>query len=155
MSKQLLTMIADEDVISDLAIYPVHRCLWASEPEDVDIKDDDILAEGEENFVRKWIIEKLKSMGWSYEEKLWYDGSVRTYKFTLHDMSDKESYWEVSIEDHHDELPSADDWIIYSSYHDPEQKDWDGYQVDTLGVVDFKAMKLFVMFVETLEEEND
>ena len=151
MSKYLLTIIADEDVIGELATYPLHRCLWVSEPEDVDIKDDDILAEGEENNVRKWIIEKLKGMGWSYEKLYFSDGSIMTYKFTLHDMSDKESYWEVSIEDHHDEIPSADDWIIYSSYNDPKQKDWDGHQIDTYGAVDHKAMKLFVMFVETLD----
>lgn len=118
---------------------------------DLVTKYDMYESEGEANAVRKRIIEKLKEMGWSYEEKLWCNGSVMTYEFTLHDMPNKESYWLVSIEDHHDELPSADDWIIYSSYHDPEQKDWDGNQIDTHGAVDYKAMKLFVMFIETLD----
>lgn len=149
MNKYLLSIMADEDIISELATYPLKRCLWLFDPEVVDIKDDDILAK--ENCMRKWIIEKLKNMGWTYEKLYFDDGSVMTYKFTLHDMCDKESYWLVSIEDHHDELPSADDWIIYSSYHNPEQKDWDGHQIDTHGAIDYKTMKLFVMFVETLD----
>lgn len=103
--------------------------------------------------LRTWIIEKLKSIGWTYEEKLWCDGSVMTYIFKLQDANNKESYWEVSIEDHHGDI-DADDWIIYSSYHDPEQKDWAGNQIDTHGAVDYKVMKLFVMFVDTLEEEK-
>jgi len=152
MSKQLLTIIADDDIIDELATFSDVRCLWVSDAEGIDIKNSDILAEGEENVLRKWIIEKLKSMGWTYEEKLWRDGSVMTYIFKLQDDNDEESYWEVSIEDHHGEI-GADDWIIYSSYHDPEQKDWDGHQIDTHGAVEYKAMKLFVMFVDTLEEK--
>ena len=39
MSKQMITIIADEDVIDELACYPDKRCLWLTEP--VDISDEE------------------------------------------------------------------------------------------------------------------
>lgn len=38
MNKQMLTIIADEDVIDELACYSDKRCLWLTEP--VDISDE-------------------------------------------------------------------------------------------------------------------
>ena len=99
------------------------------------------------------ILEKIRSLGWLYEQKLWPDGSVMTYIFKLEDKKTAGAYWKISIEDHHDDI-DTDDWIIYSSYHDPQQKDWDGHQIDTFGAVEYKAMKLFVMFVDTLEDKE-
>ena len=39
MNKQMITIIADEDVIDELACYPDKRCLWLTEP--VDISDEE------------------------------------------------------------------------------------------------------------------
>lgn len=102
---------------------------------------------------RKEILDKIKAIGWEYEEKYWHDGSVMTYKFKLRDMLNKESYWVVSIEDHHGDI-DADDWIIYSCYYDPEQKDWDGNQIEFQGAVEYSTMKLIMDFVSVIDEEK-
>ena len=39
MNKQMITIIADEDVIDELACYSDKRCLWLTEP--VDISDEE------------------------------------------------------------------------------------------------------------------
>ena len=39
MNKQMLTIIADEDVIDELACFADKRCFWLTEP--VDISDEE------------------------------------------------------------------------------------------------------------------
>lgn len=41
MSKSILTIIADDDIIDELATYPYHRCHWVTEADDIpdDIKE--------------------------------------------------------------------------------------------------------------------
>lgn len=39
MNKQMLTIIADEDVIDELACFPDKRCFWLTDP--VDISDEE------------------------------------------------------------------------------------------------------------------
>ena len=100
------------------------------------------------------IILKLKEQGYEYKPLFWPDGSVMTHKFVIIDTRDPECSWTVSIEDHHDELPNVDDWLIYCSYHNPEEKDWFGHQIDTQGAVEYKAMKLIIEFVDILDKER-
>lgn len=102
---------------------------------------------------RKEILDKIKALGWEYEEKYWDDGSVMVYMFKLHDAMEAENYWEVSIEDHHDE-GDVNDWIIFSSYHDSKEKDWYGRQIDTLAAVEYSTMKLIMDFVSVIDEEK-
>lgn len=35
MNKYMLTIIADEDIIAELALYPDNRCSWITEPVEV------------------------------------------------------------------------------------------------------------------------
>lgn len=99
------------------------------------------------------IIKKIESLGYVYEKKLWADGSVMTHKFKRYDACIKDAYWEVSIEDHRDE-GDCDDYLIYSLYHDPDRKDWEGHQIDEHGAVEFEVMKLIVKFINILEKEE-
>ena len=102
----------------------------------------------------KTVVKKLEAMGWTYKPLHYDDGKIMTHSFTLPDEFDKGSYWKVSIEDHHNEL-DADDWIIYSSHHDPDNKDWFGDQMDdTPGAVAYEAMKLFITFIDILKIER-
>ena len=95
------------------------------------------------------IIDEMENLGYRYCVKRWPNGTAMTYKFELSDKQDPKSSWIISIEDHHGE-PDIDDWLIYCCYHDPEQKDWDGIQIDIGGAVEFKAMKLIIEFIEEL-----
>ena len=99
------------------------------------------------------IIKKIESLGYVYEKKLWDDGSVMIHKFKRYDACNKNAYWEVSMEDHRDE-GDCDDYLIYSLYHDPDRKDWEGHQIDEHGAVEFEVMKLIVKFIDILEKEN-
>lgn len=99
------------------------------------------------------IIKKIESLGYVYEKKLWADGSVMTHKFKRYDACIKDAYWEVSIEDHRDE-GDCDDYLIYSLYHDPDRKDWEGHQIDEHGAVEFEVMKLIVKFIDILKKEE-
>lgn len=101
----------------------------------------------------KSLIEKLKAMGWVYEEKYFDDGTVLAYVFKHEDCGIKGAYWEVSIEDHHDD-GDWDDWFIFTSYHDPNQKDWEGHQIDISSCVEYKAMNLIMKFVAILESKR-
>lgn len=101
------------------------------------------------------IINKLSSeFGYSYNDVLWPDGTVMTHKFTIADNHDSESTWIISIEDHHGERPDVDDFLIFCGYHDPEQKDWYGHQIDICGAVEYEVMKLIVEFTEILKKEE-
>lgn len=117
-----------------------------------------------EDVQKKWrmkmqkeeIIKLLEEeFGFVYESLLWPDGSVMTHKFICKDRHDPEAAWIVSIEDHHDERPDVDDFVIYSYYHDPETKDWYGHQIDICGAIEYKVMKLIVAFVDILEAEYE
>ena len=101
----------------------------------------------------KEIIEALEKLGWTYTEKIWNDGTVMSYKFRRDDAMIGDAYWEISIEDHHDERDS-DDWLIYTSYHDPKLRDWYGHQIDIDCAVEYEVMKLIVKFVDILESER-
>jgi len=101
------------------------------------------------------VVKKLEDMGWTYKP-LYYDDKegIETYSFTLPDKFDKEAYWKVLIEDHHNEV-DVDDWTIYSSHHDPDDKNWFGEQLeDTPGAIECEAMRLFVTFIDILEIER-
>lgn len=99
------------------------------------------------------ITEKLHKLGYEYRTKLWDDGTVCTYKFIRPDCMRDGCYWEVAIEDHTDD--DGDDYLIFVSYHDPDEKDWFGNQRDISGCVEFEAMKLIVEFTEILKGEKD
>lgn len=100
------------------------------------------------------IIKSLEKLGYKYSIKYYDDGKPMSYVFTQQDKNNPECSWFISIEDHHGEL-DVDDWVIYCYYHDPEQKDWDGHQIDIHGAVEFEAMRLIMEFVEkTIKEEN-
>lgn len=98
------------------------------------------------------IIKKLGKLGYGYSAKLWADGTVMTYTFKRPDCMRKDCYWEVSIEDHTED--DGEDWLIFVKYHDPDQKDWDGLQIDIAGCVELEAMKLIVEFAEILKKEK-
>lgn len=102
--------------------------------------------------MKEQIIKMLKTRGWTYEEKYWSDGSVMTWIFKQLDTCNKDAYWMVSIEDHHDD-GDWDDWFIYTCYHDPNEIDWDGRQIDTSCCVEYQEMKLIMEFVDTLDKE--
>lgn len=103
----------------------------------------------------KTVVKKLEAMGWSYEPLYHDDGEIMTYSFKLPDKFDKDSYLEVQIEDHHNGV-DVDDWIIYSSYYDPDNKNWFGEQMDDIpGTVAYEAMKLFVTFIDILKIERE
>ena len=95
------------------------------------------------------IIEQLEKLGYMYSTKLWADGTVMTYTFKRPDCMRKGCYWEVSVEDHTED--DGEDWLIFVKYHDPDQKEWDGQQIDISGCVEFEAMKLIVEFTEILK----
>lgn len=95
------------------------------------------------------ITEELNDLGYEYRTKLWGDGTVCTHKFICHDCMSDDRYWEVAIEDHTED--DGKDWLIYVSYHDPDQKDWEGHQINVSGCVEFEAMKLIVEFTEILK----
>lgn len=101
----------------------------------------------------KSIIDKIKSLGWAYLEEHYPNGDVMTYIFRRNDAVIKDAFWEVSVEDHHDE-GDCDDWLIYSRYHDPDEKDWFGNQIDTHGCVEYETMKLIMKFVACLESKR-
>lgn len=96
------------------------------------------------------IVEQLEKLGYEYKPfrhpKAWFC----THKFIRPDCMRDGCYWEVAIEDHTDD--DGEDWLIFVSYHDPSQKDWDGHQIDISGCVEFEAMKLIVEFVENLKK---
>jgi hypothetical protein len=98
------------------------------------------------------IIEQLEKLGYLYSTKLWDDGTVMTYLFKRPDCMRDDCYWEVAIEDHTDD--DGEDWLIFVRYHDPDQKEWDGHQIDISGCVEFEAMKLIVEFAEILKKEE-
>lgn len=98
------------------------------------------------------ITEKLHKLGYEYKTRLWDDGTICTHKFIRQDCMRDSCYWEVAIEDHTDD--DGEDYLIFVSYHDPDQKDWDGRQIDISGCVEFEAMKLIVEFTEILKKEN-
>lgn len=98
------------------------------------------------------IIEQLEKLGYKYRTELYDDGTICTHKFICPDFCWKDSYWEVSIEDHTED--GGEDWFIYVSYHDPNHKDLDGNQIDTSGCVELEAMKLIVEFTEILKKEK-
>lgn len=102
------------------------------------------------------IIKQLEDLGYKYYIKRWPDGTAMSYKFSQQDSRDPESFWEICIEDHHGEADTNGvyDWLIYCSCHDPEQKDFDGNQIDTRGAVEFKTMKLIMEFIEEIEKED-
>jgi len=103
------------------------------------------------------IVHKLNALGWIYEALHWNDDFIMTHRFRLYDRLNVGCYWEVSIEDHHDELDMPeplDDWVIYTSYHDPDQKDWYGNDYAASSAIEFETMKLFMEFVEVLESER-
>lgn len=102
---------------------------------------------------KREIIEELDDLGYEYRTKLWDDGTVCTHKFICHDLVREGCYWEVAIEDHTED--DEKDYLIYVSYHDPDQKDWEGRQIDSPGCVEFEAMKLIVEFMEILRREKD
>ena len=93
------------------------------------------------------IIMSLERLGYKYSIKYYDDGTPMTYTFTQQDKMDPEASWVVSIENHHGDL-DVDDWVIYCSYNDPEQKDWDGNQIDIQGAVEYEAMRLIMAFIE-------
>ena len=96
------------------------------------------------------ITEELYKLGYKYRTELYDDGTVMTHYFVLQDAIHNDCYWEVAIENHteYDEK----DYLIYVSYHDPDQKDWEGHQIDISGCVEFEAMKLIVEFTESLKK---
>lgn len=96
------------------------------------------------------ITKKLHKLGYEYRTRLWPDGTVCTHKFIRPDCMRDECYWEVAIEDHTDD--DGEDWLIFVRYHDPDQKEWDGHQIDISGCVEFEAMKLIVEFTEMLKK---
>ena len=98
------------------------------------------------------IVKQLEKLGYLYSTKLWDDGTVCTHKFIRHDCMRDECYWEVAIEDHTDD--DGEDWLMFVSYHDPDQKDWEGRQIDISGCVEFETMKLIVEFTEILKKEE-
>lgn len=103
------------------------------------------------------IFSKLSELGWEREMSYFDDGFVMVYSFRLSDRLNDGCYWEVSIEDHHNELDMPeplDDWIIYTSYHDPDQKDWYGNNYVASSAIEFETMKLFIEFIEVLESER-
>lgn len=98
------------------------------------------------------ICKDLHKLGYEYRTKLWGDGTVCTHEFIRPDCMRDGCYWKVAIEDHTDD--DGEDWLIYGGYHDPDQKDWEGRQIDILGCVEFEAMKLIVEFTEILKKEE-
>ena len=96
------------------------------------------------------ITEELYKLGYEYKTHLWADGTVCTHEFIKPDYMIDGCYWQVAIEDHTDD--DGEDWLIYVSYHDPDQKEWDGHQIDISGCVEFEAMKLIVEFTEILKK---
>lgn len=98
------------------------------------------------------ITEELYKLGYEYRTSLWDDGTICTHKFIRHDCMRDGCYWEVAIEDHTDD--DGEDWLIFVRYHDPDQKDWEGRQIDVSGCVEFEAMKLIVEFTEILKKEE-
>lgn len=98
------------------------------------------------------IIEQLEKLGYGYSTSLYDDGTICTYRFIRPDCMVKNCYWEIKIEDHTDD--DNKDWLIFVGYHDPDQNDWFGNQIDISGCVEFEAMKLIVEFAEILKEED-
>lgn len=98
------------------------------------------------------IVEQLEKLGYMYSTKLWNDGTVMAYRFRCSDYSHEGCYWEVAVEDHTED--DGKDWLIFVRYHDPDQKAWEGYHIDTSGCVEFEVMKLIVEFTEILKKEN-
>ena len=98
------------------------------------------------------IIEQLEKLGYEYRARIWDDGTVCTHKFIRPDCMRKGCYWEVAVEDHTED--DGEDWLIFVRYHDPDQKDWEGSQIDISGCVEFEAMKLIVEFTEILKKER-
>lgn len=96
------------------------------------------------------IIERLEKLGYEYSTGLYDDGTIMTYKFKRPDCMRDGCYWEVSVEDHTED--DGEDWLIFVKYHDPDQKEWDGRQIDISGCVEFEAMKLIVEFTEILKK---
>lgn len=99
------------------------------------------------------ICEDLHKLGYEYRTRLWDDGTVMTHKFIRPDCMRDGCYWEVAIEDHTDD--DGEDWLIFVRYHDPDQNDWYGHQIDISGCVEFEAMKLIVEFTEILKKEEE
>ncbi len=100
---------------------------------------------------------KLNALGWRARIEHYDDGLIMAYCFTLSDRLNDGCYWEVVIEDHHDELDMPeplDDWLIHASYHDPDQKDWYGHNYTGGAAIEFKTMKLLMEFIEILESER-
>ena len=98
------------------------------------------------------VIKKLADLGWSYKVQSNDDGEIISHAFTLNDKNDEDSSWKVWIEDHHND--DADDWIIYSGYYAPHNKDWFGDLSYTMGAVHYEDMKLFSRFIDILECEK-
>ena len=99
------------------------------------------------------ITEELYKLGYEYRTRLWDDGTICTHKFIRPDCMRDGCYWEVAIEDHTDD--DGEDWLIFVGYHDPDQKDWEGRQIDISGCVEFEAMKLIVEFIEILKKGDE
>lgn len=106
----------------------------------------------EESIKKFEITEKLHDLGYEYRTRLWDDGTVMTHKFINPDCTRDDCYWEIAIENH--TYDDGKDWLIYVRYHDPNQKDWEGHQIDISGCVEFEAMKLIVEFTEILKKET-
>ena len=98
------------------------------------------------------IIEQLEKLGYEYSTELYDDGTICTYRFRCPDCMQDDCYWEIAIEDHTKD--DGKDWLIFVRYHDPDEKDWFGHQIDISGCVEFEAMKLIVEFTELLKKGN-
>ena len=98
------------------------------------------------------IIEQLEKLGYEYRTELYDDGTICTHKFIRPDCIRNDCYWEVAVENHTDD--DGEDWLIFVSYHDPDEKDWFGNQSNISGCVEFEVMKLIVEFTEILKKET-
>ena len=96
------------------------------------------------------ITEELHKLGYEYRTELYDDGIICTHEFICPDCGNDDCFWKVAIEDHTED--DGKDWLIYVSYHDPDEKDWFGNQRDVSGCVEFDAMKLIVEFTGILKK---
>lgn len=101
----------------------------------------------------KSLLQKLKDLGWIYEERRYENGIIYAYIFRHEDCDIEGAYWEVSIEDHHND-GDWNDWLIFTRYHDPNQKDWEGHQIDTSCCVEYKAMLLIMKVLAILDSHR-
>ena len=99
------------------------------------------------------VIKMLVKRGWSYKIDSDKNGEVISYAFSQIDKNDLDATWNVWIEDHHNDI-DVDDWVIYSGYFAPHNKDWFGDISNTMGAIHYEDMKIFCHFIQILESKR-